>query len=222
MLLVLAGVADRAGAALAGRALAAELQRSGGLASRPSVDVAGVPFLTQAVRGRYRRIDVEATSVPAGEVVLQSLTVQLSGVRVPLSAALSGSLDAVPVDRVDATAVLAYADLARRARNRELTVSPAGDDVRVRGVVRVLGQELSASALSSLTVDGDEVVVTARSFEVGNVVADRVLTQALRDRLDFRFRLRALPYGLTVSGVDVRPEGVALAAVARDTVLTGP
>lgn len=220
VLLVLAAVADRVGAALAGRAVADQLQRAGGLTTVPDVDVTGVPFLTQAVGGRYRRIDVRAAQVPAGEVVLRTLDVRLTGVRVPLSDALSGSVDRVPVDRLDATVLLSYDDLARRAGDRSLTVAPAGEDLRVRGAVRVLGQEVAASAVSRISIEGDEVVVTAQSIEVGNSLADAVLTRALRGRLDFRFRLGALPYGLGVTGVDVRPDGVAVAAVAEDAVLT--
>ncbi len=219
---VLVGVVDRVGAAVAGRALAGQLQTSGGLSERPDVTIGGFPFLTQALGGRYRSIDVRATGVLAGDVRLRSLDARLTGARVPLSDALSGSVGSVPVDAVDATVLLSYADLARRARGRELTVSPAGDRVRVRGSVRVLGQQLAVSAVSRIAVEGDQVVVTAETYEVGNGVADAVLTRALAGRLDFRFRLGRLPYGLRVSGVQVQPDGVAVRAGARDTVLAAP
>ena len=208
------------GAALAGRAIAAELQRTGGLTARPDVAIGGFPFLTQAVGGRYRDISVDAAAVPAGEVVLQRLTARLVGAEVPLADALSGSVDAVPVERIDAQVLLSYDDLARRAGDRSVTLAPQGDLVRVRGSVRFLGQELAATAVSRISVEAGEVVVTAQSYEVGNAVANGVLTGLLRDRLDFRFRLGALPYGLAVDGVDVRPDGVAVSAAAADTVLT--
>ena len=220
VLLVLLLVADRVGAALAGRAIAAELQRSAVLPEQPAVTVEGFPFLTQALRGRYRSIEVEAADVPAEQVTLRALSARLTGVRVPLSEALAGQVSAVPVERVEARVLLGYDDLGRRSGDRELTVSPAGDRLRVRGSVRALGQDLVGTAVSRVEVDGDEVVVTAESYEVGNATASALLTRALAGRFDYRFRLSGLPYGLQVTGVQVRPDGLSVTAVATDTVLS--
>ena len=221
---VVLAVVDRVAARAAGRVVAGELRRSADLPELPDVEVEGVPFLTQALGGRYRSIDVRAGQVPvdtgtSGPLVLRSMSAHLEGVRVPLSDALSGAVDDVPVDRVDATVVLSYADLSRRSGERELTVSPAGDRVRVRGRVRVLGREVTASALSRLAVDRGAVVVTAESFDVGGGAADRLVTRALRGRLDLRVPLGTLPFGLQVQDVRVREDGLAVRATAEDTVL---
>lgn len=220
VLLVLLLVADRVGAALAGRAIARELQRSAALPQEPQVRVEGFPFLTQALRGRYRAIEVEAAEVPADQLTLRTLSARLTGVQVPLSDALSGDVATVPVERVEAIVLLGYDDLGRRSGDRELTVSAAGDRLRVRGSVRVLGRKLTGTAVSRVELDGDEVVVTAESYEVGNATADAVITRALAGRFDYRFGLAGLPYGLQVSGLQVRPEGLAVTATAVDTVLS--
>ena len=225
VLLVLLAVADRAGAALAARAVADELQRSSALTSRPEVTVAGVPFLTQALRGRYERIDVTAADVPAGtvggdELTLRSADVVLRGARVPLSDALSGQVTDVPVDRVDAVVVLPWAELARRAGDREVTLSPDGDRVRVRGEVRVLGQRLTASAVSRLTVEDGGITVQAEELDVGSGGVDRLLTRALQGRLDFRVDVGELPFGLALDRVQVRQDGLSVRTRADDTVLS--
>ena len=62
----------------------------------------------------------------------------------------------------------------------------------------MLGQEVSGSALSRLTVEDGSVVVTAESVDVGNDVADDLLGRALDGRFDVRVPLRGLPYGLQV------------------------
>ena len=222
MLIALLVVADRSAASYAGRALADELQRTGTLAATPSVDVGGFPFLLQAVRGRYDRIEVTAVGVPAGEVTLAQLDAVLTGVQVPLVDVVSGQVGAVPVGRVQARALLSYADLARRSGNRGLRVEPVGNMVRVTGSVVVFGRTLEASAVSRVVLEGTDVVVTATSYEVGNAVADAALTRALGDRLDFRVPLRGLPYGLVVDGVTVTAAGVVVSAGARDTVLSQP
>ena len=220
LLLVLLVVVDRSAAGYAGRTLATELQRSGGLDARPSVVVDGFPFLTQAMAGRYGRIEVAASDVPAGDTTVARLEAVLTGVRVPLSQVLSGAVTQVPVDGVDARAVLGYDALSRSSGSRRLTAEAAGDRVRVRGEVEILGQRLAAAAVSTVALEGDDVVVTAQSFEVGNRVADALLTVALRDRLDLRLSVRDLPYGLRVDAVTVEPAGVVVRATARDTVLT--
>ncbi len=214
-------VADRGGAYLAGRAVAARLQDSAGLAARPTVTIDGFPFLTQAARGSYGQIQVRARDVPAGSTRLAELGATLRGVQLPLSDVVSGRVEQVPVERIDARVLLSYADLTRRSGDRALTVSQAGDRVRVRGSVRVLGRTLAASAVSAVTVEGDEVVVTAESFQVGNSVADAVVSRALRGRLDLRIAVGNLPYGLAVQDALVGADGVTVRAVSRDAVLAG-
>lgn len=222
VLLLLVVVADRAGAAYAGRAVARELQAAAALPEQPGVDVRGVPFLTQAVVGRYQQVDLRARDVPAGEVVFRELDATLTGVRAPLDEVLGGTLTTVSVERVDGRVLLPYAALSQRSGGRQLTVTPAGDRVRVEGSVRVLGRTLTAAATSVVTLEGDDVVVTAQSFDVGNEVADRAITLALAGRLDLRMPTGDLPYGLQLDGLAVEPDGVRLSATARDVVVTAP
>ena len=220
VLLVVMVVGDRVAAAYAGDRLAEELRRGAGLTSTPTVEIAGFPFLTQAVGGRYDHVEVGATDVPAGDTVLDRVDVVLTGVRVGLSEALSGEVTDVPVDRVSAQVRLSYDDLSRRSGERRLTVSPEGDRVRVTGEVEVLGRTLSAAALSEVALDGDTVRITAQEFRVGNDVADALLTRALGDRFDLRVPITDLPYALTVQRLRVAPDAVVVEAGATDTVLT--
>ena len=220
VLLGLLVVADRAGAAIASRAIAAQVQAEAG-SSDVDVSIGGFPFLTQALAGRYKRVDVVAADVPAGEVTVRRLDTSLNGVQVPLSDALSGSVTSVPVEAVRAEALLSYDQLTRTSRDGTVSITPAGDRVRVTGEVEVLGRTVSATAVSRVEVDKDALLVTAESYEVGNAAADAVLSRALGDRLDLRVPITGLPYGLRVIGVQVQPDGVAVRATAAATVL-GP
>ena len=207
--------------------LADELQRSGGFTSRPEVDVRGVPFLTQALAGRYDRIDVVARDVPAGEVAgapveVSRLAATLRGARVPLEDALSGGVTSVPVDRVDARVLLPFSVLQRRTDVVDLKVEPEGDRLRLRGSVEVLGQEVAGSARSRITAQDGAVVVTAERVDVGNEVANDLLSRALEGRFDLRVPIGGLPYGLEVEGVTVQPDGLSVTARATDTVLSTP
>jgi hypothetical protein len=222
VLFALVAFADRVGAAVAGRAVAAQLQSSGSLSVRPEVEVRGIPFLTQAVAGRYEDVRVRATDVPVGETTVRELTAMLSGVRAPLEQAISGSLPEVRVDQVQAQALLSYEALSLRSGERALTLSAEGERVRVRGSVRVGGVSLEAEALSAVELRGDVLVVTAQELKVGDERVDRAIERALQGRLDLRVPVSGLPYGLRLTDVRIDPDGIRLQASARDTVLSAP
>jgi hypothetical protein len=219
VLLVLLVAADRIALVVAERSVAAQLQTSGSLSTRPHVSVRGIPFLTQALSGRYDDVELSATEVTAGGGRLSRLQASLHGVQVPLSAALSGSVERVPVDRLSATVLVSYADLGAQLRDRQLSVAPEGELLRVSGAVMVLGRTVAVSALSSVALSGTSVVVTAKRFEVGHRAADRVLTGALAGRLDFVVRIGTLPYGLRLTGVHVSQDGVVATAAGTHAVL---
>jgi hypothetical protein len=222
LLLALALVADRVGAQLAGSTVAQRVQESTGLTDPPQVDITGFPFLTQALAGRYDRVEVSAVGVPAGELRLDRLDATLLGVHVPLQQALSGLVERVPVEAVEARALVGYDQLAQRSGDRQLRVAPAEDGrrVRVTGSVDVLGRTLSAVAISRVEVVDGAVVVTAEEIEVGSEAADELVSRALRGRLDLSIPVTGLPYGLQVTGLDVGPDGVVVLAAAADTVLS--
>ena len=219
VLLVLAAllvVTDRVAEHVAARELATQL--SGQIGSRPTVELGGFPFLTQAVAGRYDEVRVHAAQVERSGVSLTGVSAALAGVQVPLGDVVRGDVDAVPVRRLTLTAVLPYAELARLAGNG-LTLTPDPQGVRVSGTLRVLGQDVSASAVSSLTLKGDEVEVRAGDLEVAGVRATGALARALSGRLDFDVRLPTLPYDIRLSAVQPGPAGIAVSGTASDVVL---
>lgn len=221
VLLGLLLVLDRAAAAVAATAIAAQVQSSTRVTSEPDVTVGGFPFLTQALAGSYDRVEVDAAGVPAGDLTVTRLEATLTGVRVPLSDAVSGSVERVPVDRVQARALVSYDELSRRSGDRRLTVSPGtGDRVRVTGSVQALGGTVAATAVARVEVADGALVVIGESYEVDGAPADAAVTRALRGLLDLRIPVTGLPYGLQVSRAEVGPQGVTVVATARDTVLS--
>ena len=217
VLALLLVVGDRVGEGVAEDALADQLTEE--LGSRPTVEIGGFPFLTQAVRGRYDEIRAEAPRVQQGAIALADVRSVLRGVQVPLSDAVGGRVDEVPVEELTATGLVSYDDLeaASGADDVQLEPDPAG--VRVTGRLRVLGQDLPASAVSQLTLDGDVLVVTASSVEVGGQGAPEQVSAALRGRLDLRIPVPELTYGIELWQVQAGPDGVTVQGSARDVVL---
>lgn len=213
-------VADRAGAAYAARSIAGELRASTALDARPDVDVTGFPFLTQALTGRYERIEVSATDVPADELVLSRLDATLHRARAPLSDVLRQDVERVPADRVTALAVIEYAELAQSYAGQELSVQPEGDQLLLTGDLQGLDTTLRVEALASIEVVEGELRITAEDAAVGEGGAGRALPPAVRDLLDLRVPVDDLPYDLTLTTVEVRPDGISLRAETTDVVLT--
>lgn len=212
-------VADRVGVRIAQRQVAHQLRTSAGLTSDPSVSITGFPFLTQAVSGRYNRIELTTGSLRRGGVRLASLTVSLHGVELPLSQALSGTVSAVPVAALTASAVVTYADVASVGSLAGVSVTPTGSGVRVTARLTVLGQAVEVSTESTVRLSGSSVVITAQRLTVLGQ-SSSLLDNALAGRLDLRVPIGSLPYRLALTGVHVTPAGLVVDARSGPTVLT--
>lgn len=218
ILAVAAVAADRVGVRVAEDQVAKQLQSSADLTSRPTVTIDGVPFLTQALAGRYDRIDVGATDLSRGGVHVTSLEAELTGVEVPLGDALRGDVSSIPVDAVTATALVTYADLAHSSGLVGVTITPVDGEVHVTGRVTVLGRSVTVTATSSVALRGRSIAVTARSLRVLGQTSPALLN-ALAGRLDLLVPVGTLPYDLRLTGLSVTQEGLLLQARSGRTVL---
>lgn len=218
---------DRAGAALASRAVAAQVQSSLRTAHAPDVELDGFPFLTQALAGRYERVRVRTGPALAAGVQLARLDATLEGVRIPLSHALRRRVARVPAGQLRMQGLVPYAELVRRADERFLLVpdgerlrlTPEGDRLRVTGLVEMGRRRVEVTVLSRVEVVQGELLVTAESYTVGSAPADPRLVQALEERTDLRFTVEGLPPEVRVTGVQVQPDGLLVVAAGTDAVL---
>jgi hypothetical protein len=195
VLAVLLVAADRISVRVVDDVVAQRMQEDGGLQDRPDVDIRGIPFLTQALRGRYEDVRVRIDDVTRNGVTVSRPDVQISGVQLPLSKVRHAN--AVPVTGLHATALVSYVELATESGLAGVTISPAGDKVKVTG--KVAG--VAASVTSTVRLDGNRLVVST-----GGV-------------LDFSVRLPVLPYGLRLTSAQAGPDGVVLTAESGPTVL---
>ncbi len=213
VLLVLVGllvIVDRAAVRFAQTRVASELQRSADLPARPAVTIDGVPFLTQAVKGRYDRIELAAEEVQGSGVRLTHLRAVLTDVQVPLQDALRGEVGSIPVGGVTATALVPYADLARSSGVAGARLVLDHGRLLVSGRLDVLGRRITATAVSQVVLHGRSIAVTAQSLTVPGV-SPRAL--------NFLVPLGTLPYGLSVTGLELTKDGVRLQARCGPTVL---
>jgi hypothetical protein len=218
LLLGLALVADRVAAGVAEDRVAQELAAEGGLQGTPDVDITGVPFLTQALAGRYDDVRISLSADQLGQPAGTRADVALHGVRVPLSSVLSGSVREVPVDRVDGTATLSY-DLLSAQLGGDTTLRREGDGLRITRTVELLGQPIPLTAAGTVTLDGNDLVVDVANATGAGVDVPRVLVDQVADLLDLRYAVPALPFGIRLTGVVPADDGVVVSLEATDTVI---
>jgi hypothetical protein len=223
VLLLLGGLAlaaDRGAEAVAEDRVAQLVAERGGLAGQPQVEIGGFPFLTQALGGRYDDVRISLTGADLGQPEGTSADVSLRGVEVALSDVLSGSVQQVPVERVDGTATLSYALLAEQL-GPGTTVTRDGDRLRVQRTVEVGGVSVPLTATGTVSLDGDTLVVDVDDASGAGVDVPDVLLDQVSDALDVRYRIPQLPFGLQVTGVAPADDGVRVRVEATDTVLQG-
>ena len=216
LVVALAVVADRAVEQVAEGVVARQLEAE--IGTQPSVEVGGFPFLTQALRGRYEQITVDAPSLRSGEVTVQDFQATLTGTQVPLSEVLNGSLSEVPVERLRGSGLVPWSTLEDASDGR-LSLEPAGDQVRVSGSVSALGQSVEGSALATASVDGSDVRLQAGDVTVDGAPVPGPVAQALSAALSLTYQVPPLPYDLRLREVDVTEEGVVVTGAAEDVLL---
>jgi hypothetical protein len=220
LLVGLAVVADRVSVGIAEDRVGRVIAERGQLAGQPEVDIGGFPFLTQAVGGTYEDVRIALTAADLAQPEGTRADVSLRGVHVPLSDVLSGSVQEVPVDRIDGTATLSYALLSEQL-GAGTTLSREGDGLRVERTVELAGLTLPLTAVGTLTLDGNDLVVDVSEASGAGVDLPGVLVDQASDLLDLRYPVPELPFGLELTGVTPGEDGVDVAVAATDTVLRG-
>jgi LmeA-like phospholipid-binding len=219
ILAVLLVVADRVAVAVADRAVAKQVRSSLELQDDPSVHISGFPFLTQALRGRYRDVHVKIPSVDSGPLRNVNVDARLLDVRAPLSDMVGGRLKQVPVSRITGTVAVGYDDLARASGIPGLTIRPTSGGLQVSGKLQVLGQQIAASAVAHVAVVNEDLVVTADHAQISGTNASPALLAAAARLLSFTVSPRQLPLALRITGVTTGADALSVSAEARNVVL---
>jgi hypothetical protein len=219
VLVVLLIAADRIGVAVADRVLAGEVRTQLALDQTPDVSIRGIPFLTQALGGKYEDVRVVIPDVDAGSLQNIVVNARLRGARVPLGDALRRQVDQVPVDRITGDLTVRYDELARASGISGLRIVREGQAVRLSGSVQVAGRQVDATATGRVEVDGNNLVISADRAEVDGIEVPEAVLDAAARLLSFRIQPSGLPLALRITGVDIEDTGLKVSAVSDDAVL---
>jgi LmeA-like phospholipid-binding len=229
---------DRAARAFAESQVAAGMKKSAGFHESPDVSIKGGPFLPQVLAGRLTEVHVvgkELTNPVDGSTV-SHMDVTLRGVRGHGASLLNAkSLD---VDIFDGNALLSYADVANGARaagQPPFTMAPANGNNQVR-IETFVDPSKGLGSLGELLDVPKQVKVTAlgnMSLLSGNRIQVRLTSikaQGFPDQVTDAFASSAglknfvvpaagLPKGVTLSNLQVTPEGLEVVFTGQNVLL---
>lgn len=212
-------LADRVLAALAERRASEYLTEPLGRAA--TVRVHGTPFLTQALRGHYRDIEVTGGGLQIGEIGGAALSAHLFGAVLPPRELLGGRARELPCAHVEGRLLLPYGELARVSRVPGLSLDFENDRLVASASVPVpgIGQLARVSGEALLTVAGGGVVwLRVRGLSVAGISLPSLVVKQLLPSLNVPIPLPQLPYGLRLDSLEAVPAGLAVCGSADDVV----
>ncbi len=213
-------VVDRVAVAVAEREVGDRIAAQAELPGSPEVDIRGFSFLTQAAAGRYDDVHISFTAEDLGRPRGTAADVSLSGVEVPLGDVLGGSVEQVPVDRIDGTATLSYELLATEI-GPGTTLQRDGDGLRITRTVELAGQEIPLTAAGRVRLDGADLVIDVEEASGAGIDVPSPVVDSASDLLGLRYALPPLPFGLELTEVRPADGGVRVTAQSTGTVIGG-
>ena len=217
---VLLVVVDRVAVAVAENEVGDRIAAEADLPGSPEVDITGFPFLTQAVAGRYDDVQLSFTAEDLGQPAGTRGTVSLRGVDVPLSDLVSGSVEQIPVERIEGSATLSYPLLSGEI-GPDTTLARDGDGLRITRTVELAGQQLDLSAAGNVSLDGGDLLIDVEEVSGEGVELPSQVVGQASDLLGLRYSVPALPFGLELTEVRSADAGVVVGAEGQGTVLGG-
>jgi LmeA-like phospholipid-binding len=221
------------------------------LPDEPAVKINGFPFLTQALAGDYRQVDVSADRLTVGRLHDVGLRVALYHVRMPLREVFGGAPSisvgdakgSLLVTREDLVKQLpgvtkliiqpvdfgaldaALANSADAAPGSSLTGITPDQAVRLIATTSVLGQKVDVSVIAALQLAGRQIQISPRDIRIGSgdqaARLPQVVQSGLRNLFTVRIDPGTLPFQVTPTMLQAVDNGLLISGVAHDLVL-GP
>jgi hypothetical protein len=218
LLALLVGL-DRVAVVYAQSRVAANIRVSQRLSQTPHVTIHGFPFLTQLFGGTYNDVEASLNAVHRGSLTLTRIDVHLHRAQVPFGDVISNNVKRVPVERIDGTVTIGYADLATAGQSGLTLRYDGKGGVRVAGTVRVGGASIGADATGRIVVEGRRITVTVDNVTVGGQPAPAAVALAVRQTFSFSVALPTLPFGIELRSVRATPGGIVVTAVGTGITL---
>lgn len=191
------------------------------LGDSATIRVHGRPFLTQALRGRYRDVEVSAAGLRVGELDGATLAAHLHQVHLPLRALAGRRVRELPCEQVHGELLLGYAELARVSRVPGLSLTyrdgrlVATASLPVPGISQLA--RVGGEALLSVTETGG-IWLRVRGIAVAGITVPAIVLNQLVPSLTVPIPLPPLPYGLRIDLLTPTADGLLVSGSAQAVV----
>ncbi|MCW2900776.1 MAG: hypothetical protein JWO67_3041 [Streptosporangiaceae bacterium] len=219
LVLLVGGViaADRLGVRRAQDEIAKQVAAQYHLDQKPAVTIHGFPFLTQAIGGDYKQIDVALGQWTQKDVTVHDAKLRLSGVHAALTDVINGNSSQVTVRTATASAVVPYSEVQKYAPKGVRSISAKGSNIQARVTGSFFGIAVSGDLVASLKATPEGIAVTPQTITSGGT---QVPAAVMQQHYTFTVPVRnLLPMGARVSNLEVTPAGLRIAATADNVKL---
>lgn len=212
LLIVLVAVLDRVAVAGVQRDLATRIAASADLDGTPTVEIEGIPFLTQAISGHYPEVRFDLGTLRYGGVPIQDLRGAAYDVTAPLSDVLQNRPD-IRAGRVTVQGLLTSATVDRFAPEG-VKISGNGERLVASGELAVGAQKVRFTAQMRVRVTDGGIRLQAEKIEGVPSQLARFVGYTIPFQGD-------LPFDVKVTGVRSVPGGLQVSAEATNVPLRG-
>ena len=211
VLLILLVIGDRVALAVTENEMASQFTQNG-FPVKPSVSIAGFPFLTQLAAKDFNTVNISASGVPAGPVTIDTIHATLNGMHI---SSFSSSASA-RVDKLNATAFISFGALASAggiAGGTGVKITQAGPNT----------VKLSAD-LGGIFTDSEEAQITTtgpQTISVKVLPGKGALGSLLSTFGSFSFNLpKGVPASLRITNLTLNDQGLTVSASATDATFS--
>lgn len=205
VVLALLAVADRVANAIAENQMASQIQSSG-FPAKPNVTIQGFPFFTQLLAKDFKTVDISASNVTEGPLVIASVQATLHGIHI------NGSFSGATIDSITGSALVNFTALANAGGVPQGVTLTADGPNQVKANVTV--GPLSDTAVAQITQTGTSQI------NVKVVDAGGIPTSLLGNLANFTVTVPKLPAGMVIQSVSVTQQGVLITIAGHNTTLS--
>ena len=191
------------------------------LAEKPAVSIAGFPFITQALNGEYNTISASLPPTAFGPVADVAVNVDLLGVRIPLSDALRGNVDALTATSSQVRLSIPVSSVAAAVGLKTLQVTGTGNTLAVTTMVTVLDQQYPITAQLGASVADSVLHLSTGPISGFGITLPAEIVAAIPTVIALDIPLAGLPFTITSGTVNAVGGNLVVDATTSTLNLAG-
>jgi hypothetical protein len=218
ILVVLVGLlvaADFGAKAIAENEVASQIQKQG-VSQKPSVSIAGFPFLTQVISRDISSMQISWVDLPEGPVTFKSINAVLNGVH------LNSSFNGATVSQLTGTALITFGALSNAVSSQ----------VGALGALGGAGLTLTDAGPNEIKASLDLVITSASAtwrvtrlsgnrLNIQLVASNGLPSQLLDSVRNITIPLSGIPLHLQIQSVSITPNGVVGTLTGQNVTFGG-